>query len=279
MFFLFFMCYFAFMKISVVIQTYNSERYLRRVLEAVKAFDEIVICDMHSTDRTTEIASEFGCKIVFHEKRNYCEPARNFAIQSASYDWVLVVDSDELVTNELRTYLYEQIIRENCPEGIRIPRKNFFMGRFMHGDYPDYNLRFVRKEKTNWPIEIHSVPQIEGKIETIPRSRKELALIHLINSPLNKRIEKVNIYTDMEIPKRKNKKYSVLAILYAPIHRFIKSYVIKGGFRDGKAGFVYAYMDAFYKFTTIAKLWENELTDKDIDPLLKASTHKDLIAK
>lgn len=257
------------MKISVVIQTYNSERYLGRVLEAVKGFDEIVICDMHSTDKTIQIAEEFGCKIVFHDKLSYCEPARNFAIQSASYDWVLVVDSDEIVPVTLQTYLYQQVARTDCPEGIRIPRKNYFMGQFMHGDYPDYILRFLKKEKTDWPSKVHAVPQIDGKVETIPASKKELAFIHLINNPLNKRIEKLNTYTDMEISKRKKKNYPAWAMLYAPAYRFIKAYFLKGGFRDGKAGFVNAGMDAFYKFTTIAKLWESNLKKEDMDNELK----------
>ncbi len=93
------------MKISVVIQTLNSEKFLERVLQSVKAFDEIVICDMYSTDKTIEIAERYNCKIVFHEKTNYCEPARNFAIQAASHEWVLVVDSDEIVPDALRKYL------------------------------------------------------------------------------------------------------------------------------------------------------------------------------
>lgn len=253
------------MKISAVIQTYNSEKHLEHVLEALKAFDEIVICDMHSTDRTIQIAEAYNCKIVYHEKLSYCEPARNFAIQSASHEWVLVVDSDEIVPDALRSYLYEQIKREDCPEGIRIPRKNYFMGQFMHGDYPDYILRFLKKDKADWPTKVHGIPHIEGGVETISPKRKDLAFIHLINNPLAKRIEKLNTYTDMEIPKRKNKDYPVMTMLYAPAYRFIKAYFIKGGFRDGRAGFVNASMDAFYKFTTIAKLWESNLKEEDID--------------
>lgn len=65
------------MKISVVIQTYNSEQFLERVLNSVKEFDEIVVCDMYSTDRTIEIARKFDCKIVYHKKTDFCEPARN----------------------------------------------------------------------------------------------------------------------------------------------------------------------------------------------------------
>ena len=72
-------------KISVVINTYNAEQHLSRVLGAVKDFDEIVICDMESTDSTLDIARQYGCKIVTFEKKDYTivEPARNFAIQSA----------------------------------------------------------------------------------------------------------------------------------------------------------------------------------------------------
>lgn len=85
--------------ISVVINTYNAERDLREVLESVKEFDEIVICDMESTDNTLDIAKEYGCKVVTFPKENHriVEPARNFAIQSASSKWVLVVDADEII--------------------------------------------------------------------------------------------------------------------------------------------------------------------------------------
>ena len=71
------------MKISVVINTYNAEKYLERVLEAVKGFDEILICDMYSTDNTIPIAQKYNCTIIYHENTGYVEPARNYAIQSA----------------------------------------------------------------------------------------------------------------------------------------------------------------------------------------------------
>ena len=104
-------------KISVVINTYNAERHLEKVLQAAKDFDEIVVCDMESTDHTVEIAQRYGCKVVTFPKKDYvsAEPARNFAIQSASSYWVLVVDADELITEDLRKYLYDRIKEENCP--------------------------------------------------------------------------------------------------------------------------------------------------------------------
>jgi len=68
------------MTISVVIHTYNSEKYLEECLESVKSVEEIVICDMHSTDRTIEIAQKYGAKIVYHENLGFADPARNFAL-------------------------------------------------------------------------------------------------------------------------------------------------------------------------------------------------------
>ena len=85
-------------KISVVINTYNAERHLAEVLDSVKDFDEIVVCDMESTDHTRDIALARGCRVVTFPKRDYvsAEPARTYAIQQASYHWVLVVDADEV---------------------------------------------------------------------------------------------------------------------------------------------------------------------------------------
>ena len=97
------------MPISVVINTYNAELHLEKVLDAVKDFDEIVVCDMESTDSTLAIAKKHGCRITTFPKGNITivEPARNFAIQQATHEWVLVVDADEVITPQLREYLYK----------------------------------------------------------------------------------------------------------------------------------------------------------------------------
>jgi glycosyltransferase involved in cell wall biosynthesis len=126
-------------KISVVINTYNAEKHLQQVLDSVKGFDEILICDMESTDNTVAIAKQNDCRIVTFPKGNHvsAEPARTFAIQSVLNPWVLVVDADELVTETLRLYLYSHIKRPHCAEGLYIPRLNQFMGKTMRCAYPD----------------------------------------------------------------------------------------------------------------------------------------------
>jgi len=245
-------------KISVVINTYNAEQHLQRVIEAVKGFDEILVCDMESTDRTVEIALRAGCRVVTFAKGGHSivEPAREFAIHEARCEWVLVVDADELVTPPLRDYLYEQARRSDAPAGIAIARRNYFMGRFLHSAYPDYVLRFFRRDATHWPPVIHCSPVVEGRVERIDRRRRELALEHLANDSVADIVRKSNTYSDYEVPRRRHKHYGLAALVCRPLFRFLKSYVLKGGFLDGRAGLIHACLDAHYQFMVVAKLME-----------------------
>lgn len=248
------------MKISVVIHTYNSEHFLPRCLEGVKDFDEIVICDMYSTDSTLEIAEKYKCRILMHENVGFADPARDFAIHQSTNDWVLVVDSDEVVPPNLPAYLYNFVEKEGGTfDGLYISRKNYFMGRFMHGSYPDYQLRLFRSSKTTWPPTVHSRPLVDGKVARIPRRRKDLAFEHLINETVEQRLAKLNVYTNMECVRREGSTYSILGACFSCLNRFNQKYFFKGGFRDGKAGFAHAAIDSIYKFITVAKLWEQRI--------------------
>ncbi len=252
------------MRISVVINTYNASKHLVQVLEAVKNFDEIIICDMESTDNTIEIAKKYDCKIVTFEKKEYniVEPARNFAIQQASCPWILVVDADEIVPEALKQYLYKRISEANCPAGFYIPRKNYFMGKFMHCLYPDPILRFFKKEGTVWPPIIHVSPIVQGPLYSIPPKRRDLAFIHLANDSIEDIIRKTNEYTQNEVIKKQHKHYGLLAFFYRPFFRFFKTYILKGGIRDGKAGFIKACLDGYYQFVILAKLTEHRKLHK-----------------
>ena len=254
------------MKISVVINTFNAEEFLERVLESVKDFDEIIICDMYSTDSTLDIVAKFNCKLVHHERTGIVEPARAYAISQASNDWVLVVDADEIVTPALKEYLYDTATTAKANfSALKIPRKNYFMGRFMTCAYPDYILRFFLKEKIEWPSTIHAHPIVEGSVETIPSKRKDLAFVHLSNEPISVVIKKMNTYTSFEVERRKHKNYNVLSLLTEPFVRFLRFYLFKGGFKDGMPGFIWACMYAYYKFITIAKILESKIKKEDFD--------------
>ncbi|MCM1290881.1 MAG: glycosyltransferase family 2 protein [Prevotella sp.] len=251
------------MKISVVINTYNASEHLEKVLKTAKPFDEIVVCDMESTDDTCEIAERYGCKVVHFPKgnRTICEPARNFAIQSASNPWVLVVDADELIPPSLHDYLREFVKDPKGYAGLYVPRKNYMLHKFMASSYPDYQLRFFLKEGSDWPHTIHSVPNIAGPVMKIPARRRELALIH-ISSSVHKSLRRLNLYSDNEVVRRRGKKISLLNMTLEPFYRFFKTYILKGSFRFGIAGLIQAQKNAVYKFMVLSKIYEEECNKK-----------------
>lgn len=251
------------MGISVVINTYNAEKYLERVLQSVSGFDEIVVCDMESTDSTLEIAATHGCKIVSFEKDNHksAEPARTFAIQSATNEWVLVVDADELVTPALRDYLYEQIKHADCPAGIYIPRKNFMLGQWMKFLYPDHQLRFFKRAGTVWPPYVHTFPTVEGRVVKIDKECHDLAFIHLPHH-LSGAFRRMNLYSDNEVEKRKGTEVGYFKMLIYPVFHFFKFYFLKGAVFQGKIGVIQAQRIAFYKFMVLAKIYERGIEEK-----------------
>ena len=249
-------------KISVVINTYNAELHLRRVLESVKDFDEIVVCDMESTDHTIEIAKEYGCKIVTFPKANHksAEPARTFAIQSASHKWVLVVDADELITSELRQALYQHISKPSCAEGLFIPRKNMFMSMYVRDFHYDYQLRFFIREGTEWPPYVHTFPSVQGRIEKL-KAGKEACMLHLMDETMHEYMEKMNLYTDNEVEKKRDRGYGLGALLWRPLWRFFKKYFMDGSYRMGTRGLIRAGMAAVYQFILVSKIIEKRYRD------------------
>lgn len=249
-------------RISAVINTYNASEHLAKVLDHLKGFDEIVVCDMESTDDTIAIAHQYGCKTVTFPKGDIkiCEPARNTAIQAASNDWVLVVDADELIPHTLRDYLYEFIKNPGDTMALDIPRINKFMGSSISST-PDFQLRFFRKEKVDWPAIIHANPKIDGPVKKVP-TRSEFSIIHLDDASISSRLNKLNNYTDYEVPKRSQKHYGALSIFVRPVWFFIKNYIIGGGYKDGKRGLVHSYMASVYQIVLLAKLLEKETLEK-----------------
>lgn len=253
------------MNISVVINTFNSGKTLENCLESVKDFNEIVICDMYSTDNTLEIAQKFNCMIVMHEQTGYVEPARNFAISQAKNEWVLVLDSDETISVELADFIKNYSLENNKgTDAYMLPRKNYFMNKFMHCMYPDYQLRFFKKCCVNWPNAIHSIPKVNGVLEKYP-SGLDIYIDHKMGEEtVESFVRKMNHYTNLEVSRRQNKNYSGISLFLNCSYRFFRMYILKGAYKDGKAGLIYALLNTFYKFTTMAKIIESkEKTQKN----------------
>ncbi len=243
------------MSISIVINTYNAEEYLTEVLESVKDFDEIVICDMESTDSTLDIARRYNCHIVTFEKKDYniVEPARDFAIHSASNEWVLLIDADELVIPGLKEYLEACIQKPDCPDAFYISRRNKFIGEYRKGWSRDYQLRFFRHKKVTWPPRIHAHPVVDGVIKHLP---PKYYLQHLADESVKQLIAKMNKYTDNEVQKKADRNYGAFALFWRPMWAFFRAYILRGGFLMGRRGLVEAKLAAIYQTVAISKMLE-----------------------
>lgn len=264
------------MAISAVINTYNATEHLERVIDNLRGFDEIVVCDMESTDGTPELAESLGARVVTFPKGdyNYCEPARMTAIHAARSQWVLVVDADELVTPTLRNYLYAFIKNPGAVKGIFIPRRNHILSRFDPSSYPDSQLRFFDKSCVSWPPAIHSVPVVKGEVKRIPASRKDLAFIHLPYS-LYRQVERNNNYSTAEVSRSPGRSVTLLELWFKPFGKFFKSYIIKGGWTMGVAGYIAARNKAYYKFLTLSKMHERSVMGEFHDRYRPNESYRD----
>ena len=253
-------------KISAIVHTYNAEKHLDKCLTALHAFDEILVVDMESTDSTLDIARRHNVRVIVKERGEHRIPEayRDFAIHAATHDWVIVVDADEIVPRALADYLYAELERDSSPRAIMIPIKNYFMGHWMRCYYPDYILRFFNRQGAHWPDELHSRPTHEGPQVYIPKERTDLAFIHLANEGVALSVAKMNGYTDREAVRRK-KGFKPVKMLYEPAFRFFKTFVLKGGFREGWPGFIHAVHDGVYRFYTLAKIHEENYVSDDIN--------------
>lgn len=249
------------MKISVVINTYNAGKYLERCLKSVKDADEVIVCDMYSTDNTVEIANKYGCKVVFHENMGYAEPARNFANSQVTSDYFLILDADEYASEGLINHLREYISKENPPEGVRIFYKNEVLGKVLHSYSKKGILRFFKANHVSYKAQVHAIPEVDGRIDYIENTNDEVFITHTMVDELNPHIIKWNYYTTLELEKLigRNKHFSFQFLMSRSVLEFFKLYFLKQGFRDGIHGFIFAVIAANYKFMAIVKLWEYEL--------------------
>lgn len=243
--------------ITAVVQTYNAERHLDACLSCLADADEILVVDMESTDATVDIARRHGARVIVKPRGEHriVEAYRNFAIQQAANPWVLVVDADELVPKALLDYLRAQIEGDPTPRAFLIPIKNYFMGKWMRCYYPERIVRFFYRDGTDWPYRIHSRPTHLGPEIALPASRTDLAFIHLANESMAATVDKMNRYTDSEVPRRRGS-YKRWKFFTDPFFRFFKTFVLKKGFRDGWPGFIHAVQDGVYRFTALAKIEE-----------------------
>ncbi len=231
-------------KISVVLAVFNEEENLRQCLDSIRALAwEIVIVDGGSTDKTLEIAKDFGARLLKTDNPPIFHINKNKAIDAALGDWILQLDADEVVTGELIKEIKEVTKQKSDFNGFWIPRRNFFLGRFLKkgGQYPDYTLRLYKKDKGRLPAkDVHEQAVAEGKVGYL-----KVDLLHFRDKTFAKYLEGFNRYTDLMAlqiePKDRNNFYASLNFLFLkPFFWFIKAYFRHLGFTDGFPGFIFA---------------------------------------
>lgn len=187
--------------ISVIIHTLNEEQNIRNCLESVKWADEIIVVDMYSDDKTVEIARQYTDKIFMHERCHYVEPARQWAIEQSKYEWVLVVDADELVPIQVRDLL-RNIADNDMYDVVLIPRVNYLFGHLMKGSRrgadEDRQCRFFKKSFIRYTPKIHSFPEIRPDTQVGYLAGEDRAFIHFNYIDIEQFIERLNRYTTIE---------------------------------------------------------------------------------
>jgi len=261
------------MSISVYIIAYNEAEKIRDCINSVLWADEIIVADSHSTDGTTEIASKLGAKVIHIPFKGYGD-LRNQAITYCTGDWIFSLDSDERCTIEVRDEIIALI--DNAPLDIyQVPRKNFFMGKWIKysGWYPNYRQpQLFRNGKMRYTTEsVH-----EGYIS---QSDKEIGVIKnfIWQFPFKNTEEilrKANRYSTLGVQKlqEKEKNSTVFKAFLHGSWSFIKHYIFKLGFLDGGPGFVIAFGNfegTFYRYVKLMEAQENWKAP-NIDPIHKA---------
>jgi len=252
--------------ISVVINTLNEESNIADCMASVRGLaDEIVVCDMHSDDRTAEIARALGARVVYHPRTGFVEPARHYAISQASHDWVLVIDADERMTPGLKERLAE-IARDDTCDLVSFCILFEYFGDFLRDGAFCANRfpRFFRKQVylDNYDPSEEQVHQNFRMLEVRVAYKTELPpqfhLLHLAYPTIEKYVCKtVGMYARIEAEQMHERgvPFSLRKMLLQPIRAFVRSYLLRGGYRAGVRGLVKTVLYSVYRFTVWANLW------------------------
>ncbi len=240
-------------KVSVYIICKNEEKHIKRVLESVKEFAEIIIVDSGSIDNTLEIAKNYTDNIYHQEWMGFAKQ-KEYARSLCSNEWVLNLDADEELTIELKNEIISTI-NENKVDGLNIKISSLYLGKF-NSEKSKFNrrIRFFRKDLGYYPEKlVHESIIVNGKIKKAKGFIYDYGTIDL-----KTHLDKINAYSSLRAEEKfeKNKKSSLLKLLFVFPLAFFKSYIIKRSFLNGTRGFIASMNNSFYAYLKEAKLYE-----------------------
>lgn len=239
-------------RITATIITLNEERNIARAIESLRCADEVVVVDSGSSDGTRQIAARLGARVVEEPWRGYAAQ-KNFAASRASNDWILSIDADEALSEELEGEIAD--LKRGAPPaaGYSMPRLAQYLGRWIrHGGwYPDRKVRLYDRNRAEWTGDyVHESVTVRGNV-----GQFEGKLLHFTCNSLSEHLRTLDRYTTLaarelvdrqvEAPLRK------LAI--DPAWTFFRTWILRRGFLDGPQGLAIAWMAALYVFLKYAK--------------------------
>ncbi len=239
--------------ISGVIIAKNEANVISRAIDQLGFTEEIVVIDDQSTDGTAKVAEAGGARVIPHGLEGDFADLRNFSMTQTKNDWVLFLDADEVITPELRQEIMG--LRESSNASCyRVRRMDFFWGRKLEHGESGHTLvpRLVHRHRGRFQREVHEEWHGHKGCRTLRSS-----LLHYPHPTVREFLAKINHYSTLNARhfQKSGRRTNVLDIAFTPALKFIYTYLIKAGFRDGAAGFVYSFMMSFHSFLTRSKLF------------------------
>lgn len=241
------------MKISAVILARNEEKNIRECLHSLSFCDEKIVIDDLSYDNTREIAKGMGAKVFERKLEGDFASQRNYGLKKAKHEWVLFVDADERISENLAYEILNFPITKDT-NGFYIKRTDFLWKKELnHGEPGNVRLlRFARKNNGIWEGKVHETWKIKGEVLEFKNP-----LLHYPHQSVHDFLEAINLYTDLrakELYETGQRAYPWSIMLY-PKAKFILNYIILLGILDGIPGFLQAMMMSFHSFLVRGKLW------------------------
>jgi glycosyltransferase involved in cell wall biosynthesis len=237
--------------------TKNEEHNIADCLRMVQWATERLVIDADSRDRTVELARAAGATVHVRPWPGF-GPQKNFGIDQARSEWVLIVDADERVPDALRSEIETHIEdwTPGSPAAFRLPRRNFFYGAWVRhgGVFPDYQIRLFRKGSATYnDAAVHENLIVTGEIGTLANP-----LDHYTERRIKDHFRKFGQYTTLAAREKSRsiRKVTAVDVLFRPLVVFVKTYLFKQGFRDGVRGLIVCTFAGMYTFVKYAKLWD-----------------------
>jgi glycosyltransferase involved in cell wall biosynthesis len=257
------------MKISATIITFNEQSNIKAACESVAWADEVVVVDSNSTDQTRELAEACGARVITNAWPGF-GAQKQFAVEQARHEWIFSLDADERVSDELRNSI--QSLRSanesDLADGYEIARRTYYQQRWIRGGgwYPDRQLRLFKKTKGRWKERhIHESVMMNpgarvGKLagDLLHYTSQNAAHHHRMIGERYAPLAALQMFED-------GRRTSVLGVASAGPAAFIRSLILKGGLRDGFAGFTIASFAAHHAFLKHLMLWEKQRNTNNTD--------------